>query len=240
MAEAAVKDGIHTIVATPHSQNGNYLNYQETIWSCVADFRALLQSRKIPLDVYPGAEIRIHRDMDCFIKEDKIASLNNSGRYLLVEFPHEMVLPGTREVLFQLYANGITPVLAHPERNVALQRNPDILSELVAMGCLVQITAMSITGELGQNAMAYSHYLLKKRQAHVIASDAHDAVYRPPVLMPAVNATAHLLGDAAMAVAMVTDIPKAILEGKPVRIPRSKPENKKPSRLKKWFGRKKV
>jgi tyrosine-protein phosphatase YwqE len=64
-----------------------------------------------------------------------------------------MIIPGTRDVLFQLFLNGITPVLAHPERNLALQRNPDILSDLVTMGCLVQLTAMSITGELGHEAM---------------------------------------------------------------------------------------
>ena len=129
------------------------------------------------------------------MKEGRTASINNTGQYILVEFPFNMILPGTREVLFQLFLGGITPVLAHPERNLALQRNPDILSDLVAMGCLVQLTAMSVTGELGHDAMEYAHYLLRQRQAHVIATDSHNAENRPPILSYAVEATAYILGD---------------------------------------------
>ena len=219
MAESAIKDGIHTLVATPHSLNGFYQNPLTHILLHITHLKNIFQANQIPIDICPGAEVRIHLDMDQFVKEGKIASINNTGRYILVEFPYNMMLPGTKDVLFQLSLSGITPVLAHPERNTELQRNPDILSDLEAMGCLVQLTAMSITGELGNDAMEFSHFLLKNRQAHVIATDSHDAESRPPILSSAVEATAHILGDPEAAEAMVTKNPRAILDGKPLNLP---------------------
>jgi protein-tyrosine phosphatase len=131
--------------------------------------------------------------------------------------------------------SGITPVLAHPERNTALQRNPDILSDLVTMGCLVQLTAMSITGELGNDAMEYSHFLLRQRQAHVVATDSHNAESRPPILSHAVEATAHILGDTQAAEAMVTENPRAILNGKPLNLPEPRKTSKKQGWWKRWL-----
>ena len=242
MAECAIKDGTHTLVATPHSYNGSYLNPLSHILPHITHLKNIFQAKQIPINICPGAEVRIHPDMDRFVKEGKIASINNTGQYLLVEFPYNMMLPGTKEVLFQLSLRGITPVLAHPERNVALQQNPDILSNLEAMGCLVQLTAMSITGELGNDAMEYSHFLLKNRQAHVIATDSHNAENRPPILSSAVEVTAHILGDPEAAEAMVIKNPRAILDGKPLNLPEPRKESEKRGwrrvikNRERWFG----
>jgi tyrosine-protein phosphatase YwqE len=67
--------------------------------------------------------------------------------------------------------------------------------------------------------MDYAHYLLRQRQAHVIATDAHNAESRQPILSPAVEATAHVLGSTEAAEAMVTVNPRAILDGKPLDLP---------------------
>ena len=142
MAEYAVADGINTLVATPHDFSEAYHNPLPHILTHIAHLKKIIVENQIPLDIRPGAEVRIHQDMDRSVKENKTVSINNTGHYILVEFPYNMIIPGTREVLFQLSLNGVTPVLAHPERNLALQRNPDILSDLVTMGCLVQLTVM--------------------------------------------------------------------------------------------------
>ena len=236
MAECAVADGIHTLVATPHAFNEAYHNPLPHILTHIAHLKKIIVENQIPLDICPGAEVRIHQDMDRSVKEGKNVSINNTGHYILVEFPHHMIIPGTRDVLFQLFLNGVTPVLAHPERNLALQRNPDILSDLVTLGCLVQLTAMSITGELGLDAMEYSHFLLKQRQAHVIATDAHNAESRPPILSSAVEVTAHILGDTEAAEAMVTVNPRTILDGKPLDTPEPTKRSKETGWRERWFG----
>ena len=238
MAECAVADGIHTLVATPHAFNETYHNPLPYILAHFAHLKKIIIENQIPLDIRPGAEVRVHQDMDRSVMEGKTVSINNTGRYILIEFPYNMILPGTRDVLFQLFLNGITPVLAHPERNLALQRNPDILSDLVTMGCLVQLTAMSITGEIGHDAMEYAHFLLKQRQAHVIATDSHNAESRPPILSSAVEATARILGDTEAAEAMVTKNPRIILDGKPFDLAEPVKAPKKQGWWERWFGRK--
>jgi protein-tyrosine phosphatase len=238
MAECAIADGIHTLVATPHTFNGIYHTSLPHILARIAHLKNKITENQIPIDICPGAEVRIHQDMDRSVKEGKTASINDAGHYILVEFPYNMILPGTRDVLFQLFLNDITPILAHPERNVPLQRNPEILSDLVAMGCLVQLTAMSITGEFGHDVMEYAHYLLRQRQAHVIATDSHNAESRPPILSSAVEATAHILGDTAAAEAMVTENPHTILDGKPLDLPEPLKASQKQGRWERWFGRK--
>lgn len=237
MAECAAADGIDTLVATPHAFNEAYNEPLPRILAHVAHLKETIAENRIPLDIRPGAEVRVHPGMERSVKEGKAVSINNTGRYILVEFPHNLMLPGTRDVLFQLFLNGITPVLAHPERHLSLQRNPDILSDLVAMGCLVQLTAMSITGELGHDAMEYAHLLLKQRQAHVIATDSHNAENRPPILSAAVEATAHILGDIKAAEAMVTVTPRMILDGTPFDLPEPRKTSKKRGWGVRWFGR---
>lgn len=235
IAEIAAADGIRTIVATPHAQNGVYVNPPAHIIKHVANLKQRIKQEKIPITICSGAEVRIHHGMEGSLKEGKIASINNTGRYVLVEFPHDMVLPGTREALFQLFINGITPILAHPERNTTLQRDPEVLAGLVDMGCLVQLTAMSITGELGSDAMAYAHLLLREGQAHVIASDAHDTESRPPVLSSALKEAARILGDMKAAEAMVTINPCAILDGKQLNLSKPRKVLKKKSWWRRWL-----
>ena len=95
------------------------------------------------------------------------------------------------------------------------------------MGCLIQITAMSITGLLGEDAMNYAHMLLEQRQVHVIASDAHSFDKRPLILSPAVDVAARILESREEAEAMVIHRPRTILEGKPVKALSPKPIRKK-------------
>jgi protein-tyrosine phosphatase len=236
IAEVAAEDGIRTIVATPHSQNGVYVNSPAQIAKHITRLKQEIKRERIPVNILPGAEVRIHQRMEHSLQKARIASINETGQYILVEFPHDVILPGTRDVLFQLYINHITPILAHPERNTALQRNPDILAGLVNMGCLVQVTAMSITGELGSDAMAYAHLLLRQGQAHVIASDAHDIENRPPLLTPAVKEAARILGVLGAAEAMVTKNPRAIIDGKHLNLPEPRRVFKKKSWWERWLG----
>ncbi|MDG0963342.1 tyrosine protein phosphatase, partial [Bacillus paranthracis] len=60
MAQKAVQEGIHTIVATPHHQNGKYVNERTFIISQVEQLNDELQKNEIPLKVLPGQEVRLY------------------------------------------------------------------------------------------------------------------------------------------------------------------------------------
>jgi protein-tyrosine phosphatase len=114
---------------------------------------------------------------------------------------------------------GITPIITHPERHPAIMRDMTLLYDFIAMGALSQITAMSLTGEFGEAVQRCAQELLKHRLVHVIASDAHSADSRPPLLSRAVSEAAELTGSELLAMLLVSDIPAKILAGEPVDIP---------------------
>ena len=81
------------------------------------------------------------------------------------------------------------------------------------MGCLGQVTAMSLTGGFGPEVRRVAETLLERRLLHVIASDAHSTDGRLPILTPAVRAAEKIVGEEE-AWKMVTEYPQAILEGR--------------------------
>jgi len=133
--------------------------------------------------------------------------------------PPQTIPSGVKEEIFALKLQGITPIITPPERHPAILRDMAVLYDFIAMGALSQITAMSLTGEFGEGVRRCAQELLKHRLAHVIASDAHSADNRPPLLSRAVNEAAELTCSESFAKALVSDIPAKILAGEPVDIP---------------------
>jgi protein-tyrosine phosphatase len=231
MAQQAVLDGIHTVVATPHSQNGMYVNSRRDIGRHVQEINRILKEFTIQLVVLPGAEEHIRPDMGQAMMPCNISTINDNGRYVLVEFPFMTIPHGAQEVLCRMKQMGLTPVLAHPERNVAIQKNIEILYPFVESGCLTQITAMSLTGDLGEPAMVCAYRMVELRLAHVIASDAHSAGNRRPELSSAVEVAAHILESRQEAENMVIHTPQAIISGQAIHLQ----VPIKPQKKKRWF-----
>jgi protein-tyrosine phosphatase len=111
----------------------------------------------------------------------------------MLELPSQIVPPGVKNEIFSLKLNEIIPIITHPEHNPIVQKDIDILYEFVHMGALIQVTAMSITGDFGGIAMQCAERLLRHRLVHVIASDAYSSNSRPSILSQAVEAAAEIL-----------------------------------------------
>jgi protein-tyrosine phosphatase len=90
---------------------------------------------------------------------------------------------------------------------------------MIHNGCLGQVTAMSLTGGFGGEVRRVAERLVKNRLVQLIATDAHAAFDRVPVLSRAVEAAARIIG-VEEAEKMVTVYPAAVLEG---RRPKSPP-----------------
>jgi protein-tyrosine phosphatase len=231
MARRAVEDGIHTIVATPHTLNGIYINPAKEVTSRVAALQGALSKNHIRLQLYTGADVHLCPHMLEHIERGDAGTITNDKKYIILEFPSQIVPPRVKDEIFSLKLNGITPIISHPERNLVIQHDIDILYELVSMGALCQVTAMSITGDFGGTAMQCAERLLTHRLVHVIASDAHSSNRRPPVLSQAVGAAAEILGSYEDAEQMVTGVPASILSGDMPEIPEPLPAKRAHSYL---------
>jgi protein-tyrosine phosphatase len=219
MAKIALRDGIHTVVATPHTLNGLHLNSIDGVTLAVDSLRSVLAENGVDLSLVVGADVHLCPRLAEKVRTGDAVTIHNGGKYLLLELPSQTFPAGIREEIFSLKIQGITPIITHPERHPVLQRDLTLLGEMISLGALAQITAMSLSGEFGEAVMACAQSMLSRRLVHIIATDAHSADNRPPVLSRAVGIAEEILGSKAEAEWMVKGLPADILAGNPVDVP---------------------
>lgn len=211
IARAAADDGTSVIAATPHVRD-DYPTAAQTIELSVRELNFALEERAVPLSVVRGAEIALSRLSVIDESALRRFALGGDTRYVLLEFPYygwPLTLEGE---VWRLKNLGITPVLAHPERNGEVQSDPGRMRALVEAGALLQLTAASVDGRLGRDTSRCARELVAAGNAHLIASDAHKADVRAVGLRRAATA----IEDRALARWLTHDVPAAIIEDAPI------------------------
>ncbi|TWT87568.1 Tyrosine-protein phosphatase YwqE [Pseudobythopirellula maris] len=214
MAQLAVDEGIKTIICTPHQLGGYAENKGDDIRRRVAALQETLDTNRIPLQVLPGADVRIEDGMIDKLASGEVVSLGDHRKHVLLELPHELYFP-LEPVLDSLERLGMTGVLSHPERNRGLLHQPAIIEELVERGCLMQVTAASLIGGFGQASQAMAERMVKRGMVHFLATDAHSPKSRRPMMRGAFARATELAGEGA-AVLWCREFPLAVAEGRPV------------------------
>jgi protein-tyrosine phosphatase len=221
ICRAAAEDGIEVLAATPHVRA---YDYPTTAEQMEAAFAELCAAAAGIVRLVPGGELDLE-ELRRPVAELRRFALAGNPRYLLVETPYLGWPLDLADRLFELRASGITPVLAHPERNSEVQMRPELVEPLAATGTLVQVTAGSVDGRLGQGARRCAATLLDRGWVHLLASDGH----APSIRAIGMRAAAEVVGDETLARWLTEDVPRAIVENTRV------PERPEPSR-KKRFG----
>ena len=181
MARMAVKDGVRKVIVTPH-QLGNFTqNRGDDIRHIAQQLQQVLVDRQIPLEVLPGADVRIEDGMIDQLTTGNVLSLGDLRGHVLLELPHELYFP-IEGVLDQLERLGMCGILSHPERNSGILRDPELLFDLVDKGCLMQVTAGSLVGSFGPSSQHVSEWMLSEGLVHFIATDAHGTKSRRPLM----------------------------------------------------------
>jgi protein-tyrosine phosphatase len=213
MCRAAAEDGIKTIVATPHMLNGVYVAPdKETISQKIA---TLTQSCDACVKIVPGGEARYSYEMLEEVGDPGARIRLNGGAYMLLEFPFQSMPPNVEVTIFQILNAGVTPVIAHPERNRKLQEKPEILASLIERGALAQLDAGSLTGSFGPETRRLAKRIIDAGLAHFIATDAHHQDRRRPVLSSAAAIAADWGGE-EYARALVEANPEALVNNLPI------------------------
>ena len=217
MARVAASHGTKAILATPHRKDITELWSVQHARDLLDDLTTRTRDEGIDLDLLLGMENHLDLELPDEVTSGRALAINGS-RYILVELPFFGTPNYVDDILFRLQLQGLTPVLAHPERIEAFQNDPGMLEACVRRGSLSQITAGSILGYFGGKAQRFVRTLLRGGMVHVIASDTHlPEGPRSPNLSPGVQEAAAVVGQ-DRARAMVIDTPKAILENLPVDI----------------------
>jgi protein-tyrosine phosphatase len=209
MLEMAARDGIRHIVATPHS-NADFPYSRNAHAESL--FR-LKERSSMPVEFSLGCDFHFSFENIESALRDASQFCIGSTPYLLVEFSNFGIPPNAKATLSRFLERGVVPIITHPERNPRLAQNLVMVRSLVELGCLVQITANSITGYWGEAARSSSFKLLDQSLVHVVATDAHNLESRPPILSEARRAIRTRYSE-ELASALCVTVPAAIVSGK--------------------------
>ncbi len=200
MARVAVADGIHTVVATPHLTPGDFAHHP-WIAEQVTLLQQALEQQGLPLRVLPGAEVVAAPEVLEYLPG--LPRLG-SGAYLLLETPLMGLPTYLEELVFAIQLAGTRVALGHPERTQLMRAKPEVIRRLAERGCVLQLNVSSLLGRHGRMTRRLALELLREFPACVVASDAHDALYRPPRLAPAAAVFRRVGGEARFREAVET------------------------------------
>ena len=164
---AAARHGTRTIFATPHV--AAHVPPDEEREALVAD-RVEELRRRTGVEVRLGWELTpIAALLDVDPRRYALEGLD----VVLMEVP----FTGSADLLVALAerteAEGLTPLIAHPERTEAVLERPALAEELAERGWPLQVNSTSLLGRHGPERQELGWRLLRKGVAQVVASDGH-------------------------------------------------------------------
>ncbi|MBO1207693.1 tyrosine-protein phosphatase [Mammaliicoccus sciuri] len=178
LAREAEKIGITDIVATPHYIKHRFRNTADIVKSRNEEVQSILNDHHIDIKVYPSQEIHMFGEELEGLESGELLPITEGSRYVLIEFPFFSIPEFAEQTFEKLFNAGYRPILAHPERIIPIQDDPQILFDLIDRGALCQVTAGSLVHKYGEDAKRVADYLLEQNAIHIVGSDAHNTSNR--------------------------------------------------------------
>jgi len=218
MCRIAARDGCSDLVATPHQRRD--------AWATDDPLR--LAAVLADLAAASGGEPRLHLGGEVRVDSELLDDLDAPGRagiqtlagsrYILLEFDPGGFGPEPVELVLEVRARGLWPIVAHPEVTPFFwlgDGNP--LPRMVAAGALLQVTGSSVVGDFGRGPRERAWELLDSGLVHFVASDGHRPDWRPPGLSRARSAIRARLGE-DVARMLTEENPQAVVEDRAIAL----------------------
>lgn len=187
MVEAAVEDGVTTIITTPHVMPGVQRFEIDKYLMNFDRVRAYCENYHPHLKLYTGAEIYYTSLTPELLRAGKIPTMADT-RHVLVEFSTKISFDDLREALRQIVQAGYIPIIAHAERYECLVHLPKRIGKLRdELPLYVQINASLVNNKRGFWRNRFFNQLMKNDWLDFIASDAHNVRSRRVNLSEAVQ-----------------------------------------------------
>jgi protein-tyrosine phosphatase len=146
------------------------------------------------------------------IKQRKSGTFAGNGTFFLMEFPMMQFPSDAEDALFEYQLAGLRPIIAHPERNADLAREPKLVDALAKRGILFQVNARSLSGSARSEDRFAAETMLRMGAIHFVASDAHHPDVRPARLREAFDRVCELAGEDRARALFITN-PRAAIAG---------------------------
>lgn len=183
MARMAADSGVTGIVVTPHFPGrADSLRQLPELMDKFHALNEAIRREEIPLTLTPGAEILCLPETPALARRQLLPTIGDTS-YVLTEFFFNESFSYMDNILQDIAGNGYRPVVAHPERYMAIQRDPLLLDKWFREGFVLQLNKGSLLGYFGSRVRNTGTTLIEMGLAHLIASDAHSAVRRTPHML---------------------------------------------------------
>lgn len=212
LLRCAIDDGISHITLTPHIHPGRYENNAGTLEGPFSELKQQVADQGLAINLALAGEVRLSPEILTLVATKQVPFLGNwqGKNVMLLELPHGQIPPGSDKLIDWLLARDILPMIAHPERNKVIMADITKLHSFVTSGCLLQLTAMSVTGDFGEAAYNTAQKILEADWATIVASDAHNLKHRPPVLSRAYSFVSDNYGE-QIAKRLMVDNPQLLV-----------------------------
>lgn len=217
--------GIETVTATPHVGRAfkGVEHPASEIPAGVEKLQSELDARGIRVTIVTGAEILLG-SVDILGEAGilPVWTYGGLGKYALIESPYRAWPEFGNSMVSQIKLRGVTPIIAHPERYMDVQKDIGRMESAVSQGAVLQITAGSILGQTERALQKCCLALLDAGLAHLVSSDAHNPGHAWPG--EAIEAVVRRVGE-PRARQIFENNPLAVLGGAPFpgQIPPEKP-----------------
>ena len=179
MLREAHRQGIRTVMATPHAQPGfrpfDMGLYRERL----AEAQLFCKNENLDVAVCSGAEIAWTFQTTLALWQNQVPTLKDTD-YVLLELWRDVSWQTAKDAVGQLNKAGFRPVLAHVERYLPFLLSPKAVMRFCQQtGALIQVSADTVLNPRGFLERRFIRTMLEARAIDAIATDAHGCPGRP-------------------------------------------------------------
>jgi protein-tyrosine phosphatase len=171
MVRAIAALGFSDLYATPHQRAGMFMPERAAIDAAFETVTADAAAAGVAARLGLGAENFWDDVLHRRIQQGGLPSYGG-GPAFLFEVNPQLMPPTLETELFQLRVGGRLPVLAHPERYVAVQRDVAV-AERLGRHAVMMVDLGALDGAHGRAEMKTARRLVLEGLAHAAASDIH-------------------------------------------------------------------
>ena len=164
--------GYTKIFTTPHIMADFYQNSRDNLLPKYEMLLKELDRNNINVNLNIAAEYYLDDGFENKL-QDKDNLLLLGEKYLLVETSYMNEPRNLLTTIFEILSNGITPILAHPERYTYMYDSFEKYEELFERGVLFQININSLSGYYSKPAKDIVNKLIDKKMVHFSGTDCH-------------------------------------------------------------------
>lgn len=216
MARRYIEHGFTDVAATSHIRPGMFVTDESMLQTGAESLRKDFLENGIKLRIHDGAEYYYDgRFLSMIDRPGELLTFAGMGKYILMEFNMLQKPMGLREIVFRLKLNGVTPIMAHPERYPFIAGDFQWVERMLEAGMLLQGTLGCFSGYWGSGSRKTLKRLLDAGLVHIISSDIHRASQAGRYLKDAVSRLKAYIGDTRSEL-LLSENPRKILAGENV------------------------